>query len=453
MHLLIELAQCTLYTAIIIYTARNILIMNPSQSPGEILRKRWWLLVGYPLLMCADLILNIGRLSLILVEIAGIPLILWMIFEHDRRSVFLTATFIYLLTILLNAISDNALRGILFLVAERDFYFSHESCIQLIVSAITLTSLIFADKLIWKDYSRQIRRLDQHQLLWLMATIVIDLGVVFADWAMMEQEVWGVRQNALLLLNVIIIIIVYVQLIQTFTAGYLKNSYRDRIHLIEYYLEEQKKYYLYLENREQETKRFRHDLKEHLHLLSFLAEQGDYQQVSEYLKQMNGKVEKFGNSIHLNSGIAEAIVNKYEAEAKENGITFQVRGYFPSECYITAIDLCTILSNLIANALEAVRFCGGRRIVLDVRHEPGEIFIYVENDCSPDLLFRGKHLTTTKMDKNSHGFGLENVEKVVKANGGWIRMEASDGKFHTYIELNNQKKDEEKQADENCDCR
>ncbi|MBE5878187.1 MAG: hypothetical protein E7290_15055 [Lachnospiraceae bacterium] len=64
-------------------------------------------------------------------------------------------------------------------------------------------------------------------------------------------------------------------------------------------------------NREKETKKFRHDLRSHMELISNLAKNREYEKIDSYLEKMNIKIDSFGNIITVQNGIVDAIINQY----------------------------------------------------------------------------------------------------------------------------------------------
>lgn len=217
-----------------------------------------------------------------------------------------------------------------------------------------------------------------------------------------------------------------------------RNVYRENQQLASKYLNDQKKHYEYLETRERETKKFRHDLRHHMYILNTLNRQGDHEMLDKYMQKINGEIDCFGSRICVNNGIVDAILNKFADEAEKEGIKLQVEGHFPMKCHIDAFDLCTIFSNLLSNAMEAEKKSQGNTIRMSCRFTSDHIVACIENNSVVRKIEKNGKLETTKEDKWNHGFGLENVKECVKQNGGEILIENEMGIFRVTVVLNNE---------------
>ena len=142
---------------------------------------------------------------------------------------------------------------------------------------------------------------------------------------------------------------VFVQLGLLIALYFSRNAYRTQQALATKYLEEQVAHYQYLSEREQNTKRFRHDFKSHMAMAKQLYEEGKREEFEAYFHKMTEQIAAIGNRVTVNNDIADAIINRYYDEAALAGITMEVEGHFPGECYVSAYDLCTVLSNLLSN--------------------------------------------------------------------------------------------------------
>ena len=214
-----------------------------------------------------------------------------------------------------------------------------------------------------------------------------------------------------------------------------KNVSQERELETKMYLKEQQNYYEYLEEREKNTKKFRHDVRNHLELLTKLINSKQYEEVNDYLEKINIKIDELGNAVSIGNGIAEAIVNKYYYQAIDSGVKMKVSGVLPTECRIDAYDLCTIFSNILSNAIEAAGKSKKKQIYLDCRYNDENIIINIRNTYKDNGQFKNKNLVTTKSDREYHGFGLENVRECVERNNGLIYIEIGKEEFMETISI------------------
>lgn len=214
-----------------------------------------------------------------------------------------------------------------------------------------------------------------------------------------------------------------------------RNVYKEREALAQEYLNEQKAHYEYLQKREEQTKRFRHDIREHLSMMQILCRKGNYQEISDYLNTINEMIECLGNQFSVNNDIVDAILNKYAAEAEKHGVKMEVGGQFPPADNISVFDVCTIFSNLLKNAVETAKKCEHGRVFVQCGYEKNNILITVKNDYQGILQTEKGRLKTSKKDIENHGFGLQNVEECAKRNGGSMEIETLDNCFKAVVLL------------------
>lgn len=209
--------------------------------------------------------------------------------------------------------------------------------------------------------------------------------------------------------------------------------------LAQMYLESQKGHYDYLEERERETRRFRHDLRNHILLLKELVDAGKDEEVKKYMGEMNETINSFGNRLSVGNEIVDAIINRYASEAMKNKIVVTTEGTLGTIPGVSAFDLCTIFSNLFDNALTASKKVNGRMIVCKIRNTEHEAMLSVTNEFDGKLQKApgvvGLRLLTTKDDEINHGFGLENIRRAVEKNNGDMMIDAQGHQFTVTIAL------------------
>ena len=129
------------------------------------------------------------------------------------------------------------------------------------------------------------------------------------------------------------------------------------------------------------------------------------------------------------------ILSSYETELQENDIDFhcQVRG--PRELPISDVELTSILSNAMENAIHAaasIEDPAQRLIELTMNEAGGKFLISLENTCSNAPHFAGGLPVTSEP---GHGFGTQSIDYTVRKLNGNCQFSASDGKFILQIVL------------------
>ena len=188
------------------------------------------------------------------------------------------------------------------------------------------------------------------------------------------------------------------------------------------------------------TRAFRHDIKNHILLMDVLAEQGKYEELKSYLRELSGVVDE-SDYVRI-SGISavDAILNEkmYEAQAQDITTGFDVADLGKSGA--APIDLCIILSNALDNAIEAnlqVEPKSERFIKLKAHGNESFCVISVSNPTAkaPEKNAEGDFITT-KEDTDAHGFGLKSIENTTKKYNGERIAKCENGVFTLVVRLN-----------------
>lgn len=223
-----------------------------------------------------------------------------------------------------------------------------------------------------------------------------------------------------------------IQMLMILMLAVSRNLWKEKEALNSYYLSIQQQYYEYLEEREKETKRFRHDMRGHLYVLEHLISEGKGKEAGDYLKKTFDAVDTPHRHISIGNPIVEAILMQYMSICEQKGILFEIKGHMPVDCNLPAFELCTIFSNLLQNAVEAVESCGDRKIRLQFRYDKENVYVCLTNTCQGVRYADGELLSTKEGD---HGYGIRNIRRCIYKCGGMMESEAEGGFFQTFLQF------------------
>ncbi|CEQ11893.1 two-component response regulator [[Clostridium] sordellii] len=97
------------------------------------------------------------------------------------------------------------------------------------------------------------------------------------------------------------------------------------------------------------------------------------------------------------------------------------------------IDLCSIFSNTLDNAIEAslkLDDISKRKISLKARCDKGYFSFSICNNYNGIIKFNKGKYSSTKSDSSMHGFGLENVSEIVNKYSGTLDINYSEFEFN-----------------------
>ncbi len=212
------------------------------------------------------------------------------------------------------------------------------------------------------------------------------------------------------------------------------NVWKEKQALNRKYLESQEKHYKYLQKKEEETKKFRHDIRNHLYTLDGLMRERKQEEFHQYMKKVFGIVEAPIHHVDTGNSIVDAILNQYVDIFLQEDIKFDMKGHLPVDCFVSAYDLCVIFSNMMQNALEAVRECEEKYISLLIRYDENAIYIQQKN-LYRTITMKDNRPISNKKDKNFHGYGSLNIRESVNNYQGTINYEVENKRFSVLLYL------------------
>ncbi len=203
----------------------------------------------------------------------------------------------------------------------------------------------------------------------------------------------------------------------------------------------ERSYYETLLEKEEETRRYRHDMVGHLVCMNAFAAEQKTEELQEYLQKLQQQFVKIQNKCYVTGNIVlDAITNHYLMEI-ESEMEVQVKGQLHCALAVDDVALCTIYDNLLKNAIEELeRIEEGEKSLL-ITFSQGENVseIRIQNSISVRSREKERLLVTEKEDKQSHGLGLKNVNRVVQECGGSLRVNREEGFFTVCFRTKNRK--------------
>lgn len=172
----------------------------------------------------------------------------------------------------------------------------------------------------------------------------------------------------------------------------------------------------------------RHDMNNHLLILSRLIKK-EPQKADEYIQNImkidiNGNVDK----IETDSECFNAIANVKLADCKNNGINLDINIERGALGKLSDINIGVIFGNLFDNAIRAAKASIEKTILLDIKIMNENTCIIMKNSANKKDLKNINIFKTTKPDPENHGYGIKNIRKVVGSCGGHIRY-FTEGNF------------------------
>ena len=174
-----------------------------------------------------------------------------------------------------------------------------------------------------------------------------------------------------------------------------------------------------------ESLRIVHDMRKHIRSLDTLIENGS-DRAADYQQTLYNELNRFYPSFQNDNQMLAVIVNNEIDKAKRLGIEIRLNIEKVSLDFISPIDMTTIFSNLLDNAVEACAEVDDKVIKFSIVQQMNFITINIRNPYSR-IDQQGDTLRSTK--EGHFGIGLENVRKALERYDGRLNIKTADGIF------------------------
>lgn len=196
-----------------------------------------------------------------------------------------------------------------------------------------------------------------------------------------------------------------------------------------------KKSIIEVDHKEKIIRKIKHDMLNHFGVLKYLISSKNVDGALEYINELQRSVEE--TSIYFKTGniIADAVINQKIEEGKADNIKFNVRAMMPERVMITSTDLGALLSNLLDNAIEAVREVEGNRRIININIHPHnkKLLIEITNTVAYNPINEGKLIRRKKENYKEHGYGMKSIEYVVNKYNGYLKYKYENGEFNIVV--------------------
>ena len=210
-----------------------------------------------------------------------------------------------------------------------------------------------------------------------------------------------------------------------------------KLELVNEKLDMQYKYYLMVKESQEKMKQVYHDMNNHMENIRSLKNSSE--DVNEYINNIEDEVKNNKNIYNTGNALLDIILYEKSKDCIKNNIDFNV-GIDFSKCeFIDMIDISSIFSNLIDNAIEACNKIDDNNIEKYITIKG--IFIksyYVvrcENSKTNKVIIKNNKILTSKKNKFLHGIGLDSIKSSIKKYNGELKIKNSEFKFITSIHI------------------
>jgi len=188
----------------------------------------------------------------------------------------------------------------------------------------------------------------------------------------------------------------------------------------------------------EKIREWKHDYNNHMQLVVGMLEKADSNDNSEaieYIKNLDEKIKSASLEIVTGNYIVDAIVSAKATLASAHHITFEHNIYLPGDIAMESTDLCSILSNLLDNAIEACcKLEQDRYINFEVIQIKNQLNVKISNSTNGVYKIENGRFKTTKRG-DLHGIGMGHIRSIVENYGGFFDVDAEVHSFTAQITI------------------
>lgn len=384
----------------------------------------------YKRIIVAALILVAGIFSGLFPEYFGVKFVFYLVipcvlFEGHIRELILAGLWSNWVIAFMDAMLGYSIP-----IEESNLYGYGTAIGKIIASIIIILGVWGLGKLL--VHLTGVRRTVSKWFYLLLAMASVVNGVMLQEFVVERNEAGKPMIFSYLLLLFFCFCSFLLEMFSIILLGSLNEEYKERNVLKNELIQSQQEYIYAVETKDEELRKFRHDIKGHLGVVGSLLEQDEYAEAKEYIGKAVGELQK-GSSIDFNHKAVNSIVNYYCTVAKRKGLEYRAEGRLPEHPEPDMYDLSTVYLNILRNAVEAT--VPGGVIYLGTAFDNDYIYITAKNTYSGDMMWKNDLPVTTKGSKEYHGYGLKKTWEIARKYGGDISVTAENGWFSISVML------------------
>ena len=192
-----------------------------------------------------------------------------------------------------------------------------------------------------------------------------------------------------------------------------------------------------IQNMYRQVRGWRHDYRNHIQNMKIQLDEKNYEKLADYLDQLADDLDTVDTVIKTGNVMADAILNSKLNIAEKLNVRLNVKANVPENLPLSDVELCSVLGNMLDNAVEA---CASlpeqeRFIRVYIGRLKGQFYLSVQNAAGEVRKEKGGSYISTKEDSGQHGYGLFRIDRIAKKYGGYVNRQNEVGIFATEIML------------------
>ena len=195
-----------------------------------------------------------------------------------------------------------------------------------------------------------------------------------------------------------------------------------------------------------DLRQLRHDIKNQYSYMRILLAERRYDELEEFFQRQDGELAVLAAPLDCGNRCVSIVLNMERQKAESAGVALRTKLVVPPVLPFPDEELCSLLSNLIDNAIEECVRLGeyfpkymeqGVSVSINPGN-PSSDYLYIEVKNPTDrksLSRRANGIVSTKDDAALHGYGTRIITRLAEKYNGSALFEASNGIFTARVLL------------------
>ena len=263
-----------------------------------------------------------------------------------------------------------------------------------------------------------------------MVIIISVLSALLITASIYEQASSSQEISIVVLLSCLDIVLLFV-LNFSYYATYKNIEHRHRITNLEVQktLEDAERMSIAIDqNNREELEKLRHDIKNQFSYLDIMLQQNKTEDARKYIEDYLNTSNPVLNSFSCSNTVINSIINLELTKAKIKRIKIDVKVVVPPALPFQDIDLVSLLTNMIDNAIENYYSNGKDAITVRIMKQNDFIRFIVSNPVNLEKV-NLRSLTKTSKVGRGHGYGTKIIKNIATTYNGYVDFNIEDNHF------------------------
>ena len=307
---------------------------------------------------------------------------------------------------------------------------------------VTIIYTIVLDILLWIVFSGLIliwnkllkkKSVKSLGYFWLfpVGQVIFLWACMFRAWDEMEQYL---LTNPYLILAVAVSLGSDILMYRALKENSHVQDMKQTISQMEKEMELQLKYYDALAYQYTEIREYKHDIRNLIASVKALSlTDNSTEERNELLNEMEEKADGMSIPMYCSDSLVNAVLWQKSAEAKKKDVDFSVHMNISERFGLERIDTCSLLVNILDNAIDEATKSEKGGVSLKVSRKAGLLFIDVVNNT--DRIIMPKSESPKSGKTGDHGHGIAIIEKIAEKYNGSFVLSADGKTAHSVVSL------------------